>query len=222
MHAVIAPSELILDTNPEPVNAQIEAACRLHDAAVTAYDTGRADAAEPLFRQALAVFEHSEGADHPDVAAVLGNLGAVYEERCDYTAAARCYERAATIVGACTDNGDEDLAQLRLRALSNWGRLLRRQGQYAQAAAVIRRALTFAEQRFGAESLQTAWTLNELGMLGKYAGWFDAAEQCYHSALAIVEQHCGPDVRRGSTTLSQSRRPGARTRTFCRWRAPGP
>ena len=64
------------------------------------------------------------------------------------------YERAATLVGACPDNGDAELAQLRLQALSDWGRLLRRQGQYTQAAAVIRRALTFAEQRFGAESLQ--------------------------------------------------------------------
>src|SRR5262249_28316623 len=160
---------------------------RLHDAAAAAYDTGRVDEAEALFRQALALFEHTEGEDHPDVAAVLGNLGAVYEGRCDYMAAARCYERAATIVGECTDSSDEELAQLRLWALSNWGRLLRKQGRYAQAAAVIRRALTFAEQRFGAESLQTAWTLNDLGILGKFAGWFDAAEQCYHRALAIVE-----------------------------------
>ena len=114
MHAVMAPSELILDTNPEYINTQVEAACRLHDAAVAAYDTGRADAAEALFCQALALFEHSEGVDHPDVAAVLGDLGAVYEERCDYTAAARCYERAVTLVGACPDNGDADLAQLQL------------------------------------------------------------------------------------------------------------
>src|SRR5262245_54009812 len=87
MQAVMAPSELLLDTNPEYVTAQVEVACRLHDAAVAAYDTGRADAAEALFRQALAMFEHSEGGEHPDVAAVLGDLGAVYEERCEYTAA---------------------------------------------------------------------------------------------------------------------------------------
>jgi tetratricopeptide (TPR) repeat protein len=195
MHAMIAPSELILDTNPGAMNAQIEAACRLHDTAVAAYDTGQADEVETLFRQALALFERTEGVDHPDVAAVLGNLGAVYKERCDYAAAARCYERAVTIVEAFLDTGDDELAQLRLHAWRNWGRLLRRQGQYSQAAAVIRRALTFAEQRFGAESLETAWTLNDLGMLGKYAGWFDAAAQCYHRALALVEQHCGGSIR---------------------------
>src|SRR5262245_36490801 len=112
MHTAIVQPELMTDANPDRINAQIEEACRLHDTAAAAYDTGRADEAEALFRQALALFEHTEGEDHPDVAAVLGDLGAVYEGRCDYVAAARCYARAATIVGAFTDNGDEDLAQL--------------------------------------------------------------------------------------------------------------
>jgi hypothetical protein len=62
------------EVKPDTMNAQIETACRLHDAAVATYDAGRADATEPLFRQALAVFEHSEGVDQPAVAAVLGNL----------------------------------------------------------------------------------------------------------------------------------------------------
>src|SRR5262245_35697554 len=110
----MAPSALILDTKAAHVIAQVEEACRLHDAAVSASGTGRAEEAAPLVRQALALIESSEGGDHPDVAAVLGDLGAVYEARCAYTAAAQCYERAATIVGACPDNGDEDLAQLRL------------------------------------------------------------------------------------------------------------
>lgn len=193
MHTVITPSERQPDTTPASVEAQINAACRVHDAAVAAYAAGQADVAEVLFRQALALFECSEGVDHPDVAAVLGSLGTMYEERCAYPAAVQCFERAATIVEASPDGGEEELAQLRVRALSGWGRLLRRQGRYDQAATVLRRALTYAEQRFGPESRETAWALNDLGMLGKYAGWFAAAEQCYHRALALIERHYGPD-----------------------------
>jgi tetratricopeptide (TPR) repeat protein len=77
--------------------------------------------------------------------------------------------------------------------LSNRGRILRIQGRYAEAESFIRRALDFAEQRFGADSLTVAWALNDLGMLGKFGGWFDQSEACYRRALEIVEKHFGHD-----------------------------
>jgi tetratricopeptide (TPR) repeat protein len=193
MNLTAEQTELATHSGASDLDARIEEACRLHDAAVAACDAGQSYKGEKMFRRALALFEQTEGADHPDVAATLGNLGAVYEGRCDYAQAQECFERAARIVDEIADDGGEDLAELRLQASSNLGRILRTQGRYAEAEPSIRRALEFAEQRFGPDSMPVAWALNDLGMLGKFAGWFDQSEACYRRALAILEKHFGPD-----------------------------
>src|SRR5215470_17653368 len=190
--------EILPEAQSDWVNAISDEACRLHDAAVEAYGAGRVGEAEELFRRSIALFEQVEGPDHPDVAAVLGDLGAVLEDRCDYQAAEECYVRAATITEAIEPEpkiyeDDEDVARLRLRSLNNLGRIHRTQGRYAQAEPIIRRALNFAERTFGAESLEMSGALNNLGMLGKFAGWFDEAAECYRRALAILENHYGKD-----------------------------
>jgi tetratricopeptide (TPR) repeat protein len=149
--------ELSPETESDWINALTDEACRLHEAAVEAYG-GRVDEAEELFRRSVALFEQVEGPASPDVAAALGNLGAVLEDRSDYLAAEECYVRAETITGAIEEDGfknyedDEDLARLRLQSLDNLGRIRRMQGRYALAEPVIRRALNFAVWTFGAES----------------------------------------------------------------------
>ena len=193
MNLTAAQMELATQADTDDLDAMIEEACRLHDEAVAACDAGQGYKGEKLFHRALALFDLTEGADHPDVAAVLGNLGVVYEGRCDYPLAQECYEQAARIVDETCDEGDEDLARLRFQSLSNRSRILRMQGRYTEAESFIRRALDFAEQRLGAESLTVAWALNDLGMLGKFGGWFDLSEVCYRRALEILEKHFGQD-----------------------------
>src|SRR5262245_3361634 len=102
-------------------DALTDEACRLHDAAMAAYSGGRINKAEKLFRRSLALFEQAEGPDHPDVAAVLNNLGALLEDRCDYLAAEACYVRAAAITEAVEEDSknnkdDQDVARLRLQS----------------------------------------------------------------------------------------------------------
>ena len=71
----------------------VEEACELNDAAVEAFHAGRAEEAEVLFRRALCLLEESEGEDSLDVANVLSSLGAVGEQRCDYSGAEAAYAR---------------------------------------------------------------------------------------------------------------------------------
>src|SRR5215471_3922302 len=97
--------ELSPTTYSDRIDALSEEACRIHDAAMEAYGGGRVDEAEELLRRAIAIFEQVEGPASPDVAAELGNLGAVLEDRCDYQAAEECYARAATITEAIEEGG---------------------------------------------------------------------------------------------------------------------
>ncbi|MEP7342723.1 MAG: tetratricopeptide repeat protein [Acidobacteriota bacterium] len=190
------PMNAATQAKPDPSNLPdpIDEACRLHEEAAEAYQAGQVEPAIALFRRALALFEEHEGADHPDVAAVLGSLGAIHENRSEYAAAEEAYARAVQIMDAAQlEEEDADILQLRLEAWANYGRILRIQGRYAEGSPLIRRALSESERLYGADSLQTAYALNDLGMLGKFAGWFDEAAGLYQRALAILEQHHGKD-----------------------------
>jgi hypothetical protein len=78
MNLTAAQTELATQMDSD-LDAMIEEACRLHDEAVAACYAGQGYKGEKLFHRALALFEQTEAPDHPDVAAVLGNLGAVYD-----------------------------------------------------------------------------------------------------------------------------------------------
>src|SRR5262245_21379264 len=145
-------------------------AVQIHEAGVKAYKEGCTVQAEMLFREALEMFETHDGPESPDVAAVLCDLGKVAEDRCDYAAAERHLQRAATIAEQYKDEPDEGLQQLCLRAWSDLGRTQQMQNRYQQARQISQQALQYAEMKFGAESEEAADALNNLGIIGKFTG----------------------------------------------------
>jgi tetratricopeptide (TPR) repeat protein len=181
------------NTSDESARDPVEVACELNDAAVESFHAGRAEEAEELFRRALSLLEESEGEDSPDVANVLSSLGAVGEQRCDYSGAESCFARAAAIMDAHEDSDDEDVRRLRLQTLSDLGRIRRILGRYEEAEPLIKRSIALAEETFGTDSVETAGALNDLGMLYKFNGRFEEAEPLYRRALEIFERAYGPD-----------------------------
>ncbi|WP_369275864.1 tetratricopeptide repeat protein [Streptomyces sp. R11] len=81
------------------------------------------------------------------------------------------------------------------------GRTLRTAGRYRDAEHELRRLLTFTEERLSPDSPETAFVLNELGMVHRYAGHFDEAAQIYQKALTLVETHVGPDSTEAAAVL---------------------
>jgi tetratricopeptide (TPR) repeat protein len=150
------------------------------------YAEGDHQKAESLFLHALKMLKLAEGSDHPDVAQLLNNLAAIYEDRCEYGAAEECYQRSVGIMEKANDFGDAKIIKLRLQSWQNLGRMHQTQGHYDLAETVLERALALSEQTFGSHSPEVAETLNQLGMLYKYAGRFPEAGQLYQRALAIL------------------------------------
>ena len=166
---------------------QTDAAVYIHEKAVAAYSNGDSDRAESLMMRSLKLLEKTEDPVSPDAAAVMSDLGAIYENRSDYTRAERFYKKSISIIMKAP--GDQtDIQTLRVRTLTNQGRIHRTMGEYYKAEMLFLRALTIAEQSFGPDSLESAGVMSDLAMLYKYMDRFNEAEQLYKRALQIREK----------------------------------
>jgi tetratricopeptide (TPR) repeat protein len=87
-----------------------------------------------------------------------------------------------------------ELDALALRACA-----LRDQARYGEAERLLRHVLALAEEGCQGCEWRVCSFENELGMLYKYTGRFDEAEQAYHRALAIADRAGGS---RGSEMLA--------------------
>jgi tetratricopeptide (TPR) repeat protein len=148
----------------------VERAFGLCESALDLYAKGESRQAETMFRRALRLLERTEGANHPDVASVLNYLAAIHEDRCEYEAAERLYERSVKILGSAVDNCDAELIQLRLQSWVNLGRVHQSQGRNDRAESIFQQTLALSEQAFGGDSAELAESLNQLGGHYKCAG----------------------------------------------------
>ena len=85
------------------------------------------------------------------------------------------------------------------------GAYLREQGEYAEAEALLVRALAIREQHLGAEHLDTASSLSNLAGLYSYQGKYTQAEVLVLRSLAIRERQLGaehPDTARNLGNLA--------------------
>src|SRR5438132_8801469 len=89
--------------------------------------------------------------------------------------------------------GNSETMRRRVQSLCEEGYRYRFEGKYDSSDLPLREALRLAEDSFGAEDVEVAFVLNQMGMLDKYAGRFDEGERTYHRALAILQKTYGPD-----------------------------
>jgi tetratricopeptide (TPR) repeat protein len=183
---------------PDPV----EQAISLHDRAAELVEEHRLDEAEIVCRQALWLMEEADGPGSPDFANLRNTLaeillaGARFQEAGDAAAA------SVAIMEQLPDAlNDADCARVYLRGVQLKGVALRSMGSYGESGEWAQRALELAERFFGGQAVETAWCLNEIGILGKFTGRFEEAEQAYHRALPILECICGTESGEVATLL---------------------
>ena len=73
------------------------------------------------------------------------------------------------------------------------GEVLGKKGRYAEAEALLKRALEIREQALGPYHPNVAQSLNELAAIYQFRGQYAKAEPFYNRALAIWEKVLGPD-----------------------------
>ncbi len=173
-----------------PGDAATEPAARLA-AAAAVYLRERADyaASEALQTRALAMRERIFGAEHPEVAASLNELGIVYTAQGNYDDANRCYLRAQAIVEEALGPEHRDVGV----SLNSLGCSYYEQGRYEEAAAAIARALAIWEKALGPEHSNVARALGNLAGAHYAQGRYDEAEPLARRALELTERAHGPD-----------------------------
>jgi tetratricopeptide (TPR) repeat protein len=97
--------------------------------------------------------------------------------------------------------------------------LYRRQGRFAEAEPLFRRALAIYEKAAGPEHPAAATLLSNLGQVLKVEGRYDEAEPLIRRLLAIHEKAQGKDHPDTARSLKQSRRSLSAPAPLCRRQA---
>jgi tetratricopeptide (TPR) repeat protein len=98
-----------------------------------------------LYKRSLAIEEKALGPDHPDLAASLNNLAALYKDQSRYADAERLYKRSLAIAEKALGPDHPAVAM----SLSNLGQLYNLQGRYADAEPLYKRASAIQEKALG-------------------------------------------------------------------------
>lgn len=173
------------------MSATIEHAIELHGRSVELEDRGDLAGAEDLCREALTIFEREEGPESPDVANLLHSLGGILERQGRFHEAALCADRAIRIIEPVIAQFEGDEGKLiLLHALGLLGTALRQMGRYGDAERPLSRAVGLAGD-LPAYPDELMGALNNLGVLCKFAGWFERGEEAYRRALDLAREVLG-------------------------------
>jgi len=156
----LLPHALVVAGHAEALGVALEATGRLLNQ-VGLYLGARAEFVEAkvAFERSLVVEEAAFGSDHPEVAAVVNNLGGVLKDLGDLEGAQAAYERALAIDEAVFGPGHPEVATV----VNNLGRVLQDLGDLKGARAAFERSLVIDEAAFGSNHPNVAVSVNNLG-----------------------------------------------------------
>ena len=137
----------------------------------------------------MAIREAVLGANHPDVAVSLNNIGQLYVAQARYADAEPLLKRSLTLLEKALGPDHPDVAV----SLDNLAGIYQAEGRYADAEPLYRRALTIKEKALGPDHPNVAETRNNLAGLYQAQARYPQAESLYKQSLAINEQALGPD-----------------------------
>ncbi len=166
-------------------------------AAAAWMNVGRARAAQGDWREATGLMERSlrtmkrsYGTDnHPDIAAGLTNLAAIFEKRKNYGKAKSLFERALEIDTKVSGSASVQIAT----DLNNLGSLAFLQHHYRKAESLFSRGLDIDERMLGAEHPDTGLLLGNLARAYFSQGRFAEAEPLLQRATKIRERAFGSE-----------------------------
>jgi tetratricopeptide (TPR) repeat protein len=146
-------------------------------------EQGEYEQAKLHYQRVLQIDEKALGADHPNVAMTLTNLGNVFREQGEYEQAKLHHQRALQIMEEVMGADHPNVAS----SLNNLGNVSREQGEYEQAKLHYQRALQIEEKALGANHPQLASSLMGLAEIALAQEQFDLARTHAERAFSILQ-----------------------------------
>lgn len=142
---------------------------------------GKFQAAIPVVRRVLAIYQKVLGPEHPNTATSLNNLGELLRVQGDYAAARPHLEQALAIQKKVLGLEHPGTAT----SLNNLGSLLYAKADYAGARPYYEQAFAIRKKILGVQHPETAKCLDNLGDVLEKQGDYAGARSYYEQALAI-------------------------------------
>jgi tetratricopeptide (TPR) repeat protein len=159
---------------------------------------GMIDASEAITAEALEIRKRAHGADAPEIAASLDNLGQIARERTQYELAIQRHQEALAIRRRLADPMDPAIAE----SLSNLALALRERGRYDEAEPLVREAIAIRRARLGPEHNDTLASMNVLGDIQSSRGRYPDAAAIYEEVLAIRRRVLPPNHSRLAISMN--------------------
>ncbi len=145
------------------------------------------------FEKAKSVAEKVVGSNHPNIGAILGSLGSVYEEMGEYEMAREHLSKALDIQMRVYGENHPAAAAI----LGYLGAVYEKMGEYELAREHLSKALDIAMPVYGENHPEVAVALANLGAVYEKMGEYDMAREHHSKALDITMRVYGenhPDV----------------------------
>src|SRR5579884_1176749 len=164
-----------------------EAASLLHKISVYLHDKALFSQAEPLYQDALRIYQKALGPEHPSTATTMDALASLYQAQGRYEQAEPLYQDALRIYQKALGPEHPSTAAT-MHALAS---LYQAQGRYEQAEPLYQDALRISKKAEGPEHPSTATTMHALASLYQAQGRYEQAEPLYQDSLAVFEKVLG-------------------------------
>lgn len=142
-------------------------------------------AAEPLYVEALDIVQRVRGPEHPDVAAILNNLGVLHRMHGQLPEAMQHLTRALDIKQQALGPSHPDVAL----TLMNLAQVYAARDDYEETLRLYRRSLDIYSQAFGETDARVAQVLDEYASLLRRLGRGAEADRLQARADAIRAGH---------------------------------
>ncbi len=144
-------------------------------------DRGELEAAEPLYREALAMDQRLFPGDSPRVATDLNNLSQVLDDKGDLAAAEPLQRQALEMRRRLYPGDHEDLAE----SLNNLAHVVSARGDLPGAIALFREALAMSRRLYPGDHPRVAGGLNNLSVMLRNSGDLAGAEPLARETLEM-------------------------------------
>lgn len=156
---------------------------------VIRWQQGATDQARKHLERALSLAETSIGSQHPDVAAMLNNMGLVLMALRKPAEAGKPFEQAAAIFESLFGPRNPSLAAV----ITNRADALRALGEHDKALQLMARVMLIEEETLGVAHPSFAKTLSGLGNLRSATREYRKALPNYTRALSILRKTLAPE-----------------------------